>query len=127
MLKANIPKILAVVAEKSRKLIAGTFPQAAVQNAKWVAANPGRAATYGTAGVGLVLVAAPALVAAPRLGVSSIGSVVSPSLFATLQSAGAGGYGVATIYPVAQVMGGTIASAAGACVAWAKPKSRSKA
>lgn len=41
---------------------------------------------------------------------SSINNIISPSLFATLQSAGAVGYGVATVYPVVQVMGGTIAS-----------------
>jgi hypothetical protein len=57
---------------------------------------------------------------------SSIGSVMSPSLFATLQSAGAGGYGVATVYPVVQVVGGTITSFAAASVAWVKSKSRSK-
>ena len=58
---------------------------------------------------------------------SSIGSVISPSLFATLQSAGAGGYGVAAVYPVVQAVGGVITSSMGASVAWAKSKSRSKA
>ena len=33
-----------------------------------------------------------------------MGSVVAPSVFATLQSAGAGGYGVATIYPIVQTV-----------------------
>jgi hypothetical protein len=55
---------------------------------------------------------------------SSIGSVVSPSLFATLQSAGASGYGAATVYSVVQVVGGTIASSAGASLAWVRSKSK---
>lgn len=58
---------------------------------------------------------------------SSIGSVVSPSLFATLQSAGEGGYGVATVYPVVQAVGDAITSSAGTSVAWVKSRSRSKA
>lgn len=33
---------------------------------------------------------------------SGIGSVVAPSLFATLQSAGAGGYGVSAVYGAVQ-------------------------
>jgi hypothetical protein len=53
---------------------------------------------------------------------SSIGSVVSSSLFATLQSAGAGGYGVATVYPVVQAVGAAITSFAGASVARVKSK-----
>jgi len=57
---------------------------------------------------------------------SSIGSIVSPSLFATLQSAGAGGYGVATVYPAVQVVGGVITSSAGASVAWVMSKSKSQ-
>ena len=57
---------------------------------------------------------------------SSMGSILSPSLFATLQSAGAGGYGVATVYPVVQAVGGAITSSAGASVAWVKSKSMPK-
>ncbi|WEW56040.1 hypothetical protein PRK78_001475 [Emydomyces testavorans] len=142
--KADLPGILAVGAEKSRELVTETIPLATIQGAKWVADNPGTAAACGAAGVGLVLVVAPAAVAAPGLGVvgfgadgivagssaaaiqSSIGSVVSPSLFATLQSAGAGGYGAATVYPAVQVVGGAIASSAGASVAWLKSKSKSR-
>jgi len=58
---------------------------------------------------------------------SSIGSVVSPSLFATLQSTGEGGYAVATVYPVVQAVGDAITSSAGTSVAWVKSRSRSKA
>jgi hypothetical protein len=39
---------------------------------------------------------------------SGIGSVVAPSIFSVLQSAAAGGYGVATVYPAVQVAGGAI-------------------
>jgi hypothetical protein len=132
-----------------------------------VAANPGTTVACGAAGVGLVLVVAPATVAAPGLAAvgfgahgiiagvftlsspsflnasqvntvsvlassaataqSSMGSIVAPSLFATLQSAGAGGYGVATVYPAVQVVGGAITSVAGASVAWVKSKSGPKA
>ena len=72
--KANIPGVLAVAAEKSRDLVTETLPQATVQGAKWVAANPGTAATCGAAGAGLVLVVAPALVAAPGLGLLGFGA-----------------------------------------------------
>lgn len=71
--KANIPGVLAIAAEKSRELVTETLPQATVQGAKWVAANPGTAASCGAAGVGLVLVVAPASVAAPGLGVVGFG------------------------------------------------------
>ena len=43
---------------------------------------------------------------------SSIGIVVSPSFFATVQSAGAGGYGVGAVHGVVQVVGGTVAFSA---------------
>jgi hypothetical protein len=45
---------------------------------------------------------------------SGIGSVVAPSLFATLQSAAAGGYGVAVVAPIIQGVGGVLASFVGA-------------
>jgi len=141
---ANIPGVLVVTAEKSGEFVKETLPQATVQGANWVAANPGTAAAYGAAGVGLVLLVAPASVAAPVLGAvgfgadgviagssaaamqSSIGSIVSPSLFATCQSAAAGGYGAATVYPAVQAIGGVITSSAGATVAWVKSKSKSE-
>lgn len=53
---------------------------------------------------------------------SGMGSVVAPSVFATLQSAGAGGYGIATVYPIVQAFGGAIASSAGGFAAWVKSK-----
>jgi hypothetical protein len=42
---------------------------------------------------------------------------MSPSLFATLQSVGEGGYGVATVYPVVQAMGDVVTSSVGTSVA----------
>ncbi|KAI0103218.1 hypothetical protein GGR51DRAFT_561902 [Nemania sp. FL0031] len=95
----------------------------------WAAENPGKAAALGT---GAVLVAAPMMVAAPVLGVagfgangivagsvaagvqSSIGNVIAPSVFAALQSAATGGYGVAAVSTAVQGIGGVVASSAGA-------------
>ncbi|KIL84250.1 hypothetical protein FAVG1_12487 [Fusarium avenaceum] len=79
--------------------------------------------------VGVAVVAVPALVAGPLLGAlgfgaagvtagsaaagiqSGIGSVVAPGLFATLQSAGAGGYGLAAVHTVVQAAGALVAAA----------------
>jgi hypothetical protein len=72
--KANIPGVLAVAAETSKELVTEALPQATVQGAKWVAANPGTAATCGVAGVGLTLVVAPALATTPLLGAVGFGS-----------------------------------------------------
>ncbi|KAL2693807.1 hypothetical protein Neosp_000373 [[Neocosmospora] mangrovei] len=91
--------------------------QAAGKAAQHAKDNPKAAVAVGA---GLVVCAVPALVAAPALGLagfgangivggslaagaqSSIGSVVAPSLFATLQSAGAGGYGLSAVYGAVQ-------------------------
>ncbi|KAH7188526.1 uncharacterized protein B0J16DRAFT_382405 [Fusarium flagelliforme] len=72
---------------------------------------------------GAAVVLVPAIVASPVLGIlglggagvaagsaaagiqSGIGSVAAGSLFATLQSAGAGGYGVAAVHGVVQAAG----------------------
>jgi hypothetical protein len=72
--KANIPGVLAVAANKSRRLVKETLPQATVQGANWVVANPGTAATCGAAGVGLALAAAPGVVAVPALGAAGFGA-----------------------------------------------------
>ncbi|KAI1277412.1 hypothetical protein F5Y07DRAFT_85540 [Xylaria sp. FL0933] len=103
--------------------------------ADWAVANPGKAAAVGA---GAVLVAAPMALAAPLLGAagfgangivagslaagaqSSIGSVVAPSLFATLQSAGAAGYGVAAVSGVVQAAGVAVAASVGASSALKK-------
>ncbi|KAF4465417.1 Interferon-induced 6-16 [Fusarium albosuccineum] len=76
--------------------------------------------------VGALAIAAPALAAAPVLaafgfktsGIASssiaagaqkgIGSVIAPSVFSTLQSAGAGGYGVAPVYGAVQGAGAAL-------------------
>ncbi|KAI2638225.1 hypothetical protein GGS21DRAFT_461225 [Xylaria nigripes] len=95
---------------------------------EWATKNPGKAVVMGA---GVILAAAPMAAAAPVLGAfgfgangiiagsvaagaqSSIGSVVAPSLFATLQSAAAGGYGVAAVSTAVQGVGGLVASSAG--------------
>lgn len=74
MSNASIPSALGVAAEKSRELVTVTLPQVTVQSAKWAAANPGTVATCGAAAIGLVLVVAPASVAAPGLGVVGFGA-----------------------------------------------------
>ena len=162
---ANIPAALAVAAEKTKEFATESVPQATVQAYQACKANPGTAVACGVAGVGLLVVAAPGIVAAPSLAAagfgangvvlgvfpvltfpnsasiilfksntsfltgstaasvqSGIGSVVAPGLFATLQSAGAGGYGVATVYGAVQVAGGTVASSVLGVLAWSKAK-----
>ncbi|KAJ3499711.1 hypothetical protein NLG97_g106 [Lecanicillium saksenae] len=88
-------------------------------------------ATVGVLLVGLGVVVAPGFVAAPILGAagftangvtagsaaaavqSGIGNVVGGGVFATLQSAAAGGYGVAAVNTAVQAAGAVIASAGG--------------
>jgi hypothetical protein len=53
---------------------------------------------------------------------SGIGSVVAPSVFATLQSAAAGGYGVVAVSATVQGLGGVVASSAGAMSIFTKGK-----
>ncbi|GAW14487.1 hypothetical protein ANO14919_038900 [Xylariales sp. No.14919] len=95
------------------------------QAMEWAATNPGKTAALST---GVVLVAVPMAVAAPALGLvgfgangvvagsaaagiqGGIGSVAAGSAFATLQSAAAGGYGVAAVSAAVQGVGGVVAS-----------------
>ncbi|KAK1478990.1 hypothetical protein CABS01_14674 [Colletotrichum abscissum] len=97
--------------------------------ADWVRENPGTTVCYGLSAGSLVVLAAPALVAAPALGLAGfgsqgivagstaagiqagIGNVVAPSLFATLQSAGAAGYGAAVVNGAIQGGAGVSATA----------------
>ncbi|KAJ3530675.1 hypothetical protein NM208_g9220 [Fusarium decemcellulare] len=76
--------------------------------------------------IGALAIAAPALAAGPALatfgfktsGIASnsiaagvqkgIGSIIAPSIFSTLQSAGAGGYGVAPVYGAIQGAGAAL-------------------
>ncbi|KAK8029517.1 hypothetical protein PG993_010808 [Apiospora rasikravindrae] len=103
-------------------------------------AKPATAVACGTAGICLLVAAAPAIVAAPALAAlgfgsngvvlgsaaasaqSGIGSVVAPGLFATFQSAGAGGYGVASVYGAVQIASGAVASSTMGILAWTKAK-----
>ncbi|KAH8737978.1 hypothetical protein BGZ61DRAFT_526017 [Ilyonectria robusta] len=84
---------------------------------QWASDHPIQATALGA---GAAVLVSPAIVASPALGLlgfgangivggslaagaqSGIGSVVAPSIFATLQSAGAGGYGVAAVHGVVQ-------------------------
>ncbi|KAJ0305520.1 hypothetical protein COL516b_005215 [Colletotrichum fioriniae] len=97
--------------------------------ADWVRENPGTTVCYGVSAGSLVVLAAPALVVAPALGLAGfgsqgivagsaaagfqagIGNVVAPSLFATLQSAGAAGYGAAVVNGAIQAGAGVSATA----------------
>ncbi|KPM37770.1 hypothetical protein AK830_g8802 [Neonectria ditissima] len=99
----------------------------------WAIAHPFQAAAFGS---GALVMAAPAIVASPALAAagfgangivggsvaagvqSGIGSVVAPGLFATLQSAGAAGYGVAAVHGTVQ----GVALAATGAGAWASKK-----
>lgn len=51
---------------------------------------------------------------------SGIGNVVANSLFATLQSAGAGGYGAAVVNAAVQGGGASVATAGAGVMAWAR-------
>ncbi|KAG6034866.1 hypothetical protein E4U41_006347 [Claviceps citrina] len=100
------------------------------QNAAQTALNASREhpVAAATAGTGLFVVAAPAVVSTPLLswlgfGVagsvaaaiqSSIGNVVAGGLFATLQSAAAGGAGAAVVNGAVSAAGGLTAAVAGA-------------
>ncbi|KAL4821615.1 hypothetical protein BDW67DRAFT_179457 [Aspergillus spinulosporus] len=122
--------------------IAVTYGQPALESsaslvalaAKWAAKNPGSAASTAA---GFAVIAAPGLVVTPILSVlgfgpggvqacsfaasaqSIIGNVAAGSTFATLQSAGAGGAGLAVIDGVAQA--GALAVGIGnAGLAWVK-------
>lgn len=69
--KANVPGVLAVAAKASREFATETLPHAIDQGAKWVVANP---FSCGGAGVGLLSITAPGLVATPLLGVMGFGA-----------------------------------------------------
>ncbi|KAM0453467.1 hypothetical protein ACHAO4_005060 [Trichoderma viride] len=109
--------------------------------------NPMLAAAAVVTGAGVAVVAAPALIIAPIMGIAgmvgftpagvagasiasalqaSIGNVAAGSLFATIQSAAAGGYGVAALTGTAQAVGGAVAGAGSIGTAWTwlrgKPK-----
>ncbi|KAL7949492.1 hypothetical protein V8C42DRAFT_311054 [Trichoderma barbatum] len=94
--------------------------------------NPVLAAATVATGAGLLVVAAPAVVTVPFMGAAgaagftpagiaatsaasamhaSIGNVAAGSLFATVQSAATGGYGVAVLTGAAQAAGGAVAGA----------------
>ncbi|KAL1835388.1 hypothetical protein VTJ49DRAFT_6821 [Mycothermus thermophilus] len=106
----------------------------------WAKENPGSAALGVAAVGGLAVVAAPAIVSSPMLAAagfgpsgpvagslaavaqSSIGNVAAGSMYATLQSAAMGGYGVAQVAGVVQSAGACIAAVAGAGAVMAQNK-----
>ncbi|KAF5027250.1 hypothetical protein F66182_666 [Fusarium sp. NRRL 66182] len=118
----------------------GAASKALNSTVEYVKENPAAAAAIG---VGTVVVAAPVIVAAPALAAggfgangivggsiaagaqSAIGNVVAPGAFATLQSAAAGGYGVATVHGVVQGVGGA-AIACGVKSLFSKAKNGTK-
>ena len=53
---------------------------------------------------------------------SGLGSVAGGSVFATLQSAGAGGYGLSVVYGGVQALGGIVASSAAGVLAFGTGK-----
>ncbi|KAL4961439.1 uncharacterized protein BDV14DRAFT_180422 [Aspergillus stella-maris] len=131
-----------VLAEGSKIVIAYGKPalegskMVASKTAKWATNNPTLAATTVCS---VAVVAAPGLVVAPVLSVlgfgsggikayslaagaqSAMGNVAAGSTFATLQSAAAGGYGIAAVNGVAQV-GGAVVGVGSAGLRWVRAK-----
>ncbi|KAL6829114.1 hypothetical protein J3E69DRAFT_364741 [Trichoderma sp. SZMC 28015] len=123
--------------------------QAAAQRLRKTAwENPLLTAATVATGTGLLVVAAPAIVTAPIISLAgaagftsggiaatsaattvhaSIGNVAAGSIFATLQSAAAGGYGVGVLTGAAQTAGGAVAGAGGlgGILAYLKKKGKS--
>ncbi|KAK3985168.1 hypothetical protein QBC44DRAFT_335567 [Cladorrhinum sp. PSN332] len=111
--------------------MASNLKKAAEKGVELAVKNPGTAAVACVMGAGLIVVAAPAAVAAPVLGAvgfsaegvlagsiaagvqGTIGNVVGGSAFAVCQSAAAGGAGAAVVAGATQVAGGAVAVAAG--------------
>ena len=123
------------VAAAQLPVVADTLKTASADTAAFAMTNPCTTAAYAAAAVGAVVTVAPAIVASPALAAAGfaadgvvkgsiaagvqagIGNVVTPGLFATLQSAGAGGYGVAAVSAgVSAVSGTASALAAGAAL-----------
>lgn len=71
--EANIPGALSMGADTVKHLTTDSAPQAAGQAVQWVSKNPGTTAAYGAAGLGLVAVAVPAVVASPALAAAGFG------------------------------------------------------
>lgn len=57
---------------------------------------------------------------------ASIGNVAAGSIFATIQSAAAGGYGVAALAGTAQAVGGAVAGAGSIGTAWTWLRGKAK-
>ncbi|EXJ53836.1 hypothetical protein A1O7_09172 [Cladophialophora yegresii CBS 114405] len=132
-------------AATAKKAIIDHGPKAVTSAAAWTAENPAVAACAVAGTAGVALMAAPALASVPVLsamgftagGVQAvsfnetgtlaatihggIGNVAAGSIFATAQSAAAGGAGLAVVNGAAQICGGVITAGVGG-VAWLKSK-----
>ncbi|KAK0762512.1 hypothetical protein N5P37_005329, partial [Trichoderma harzianum] len=132
-------------ARQDRGVVAGTITQ--LRKTAWD--NPLLTAATVVTGTGLLVIAAPAIVTAPIISLAgaagftsggiaatsaattvhaSIGNVAAGSIFATLQSAAAGGYGVGVLTGAAQTAGGAVAGAGGlgGILAYLKKKGKSQ-
>ncbi|KAL6702217.1 hypothetical protein J3F84DRAFT_27146 [Trichoderma pleuroticola] len=120
--------------EQGSTNLMGDVQAAAQRLGKAAWENPLLAAATVATGTGLLVVAAPAVLTAPIMGLAGaagftpagiaassaasaihagIGNVAVGSIFATLQSAAAGGYGVGVLAGAAQTAGGAVAGAGG--------------
>ncbi|KAL7955706.1 hypothetical protein V8C34DRAFT_234970 [Trichoderma compactum] len=135
--------------EEGSTNLMGNAQAAAQQLGKAAWENPLLAAATVATGTGLLVFAAPAILTAPIMGLAgaagitpagiaassaasaihaSIGNVAAGSIFATLQSAAAGGYGVGVLAGAAQTAGGAVAGAGsvGGVLAYFKGKDKSQ-
>ncbi|KAK0636470.1 hypothetical protein B0T17DRAFT_519208 [Bombardia bombarda] len=108
--------------------------------AQWAGKNPGTAACAVVGAGGVAIVASPAILMSPLLGLAGfgangviggsiaagiqamIGNVAAGSAFATLTSAGMGGYGAATVAAVGQAAGVSAIAGAGVGIALKEKK-----
>ncbi|UKZ91103.1 uncharacterized protein TrAFT101_006099 [Trichoderma asperellum] len=134
--------------EPSAQLSADGAQTAVQRLGKAARENPMLAAATVVTGAGVAVVAVPALITAPIMGIAgmagftqagiagasiasalqaSIGNVAAGSIFATVQSAAAGGYGVAALAGTAQAVGGAVAGAGSIGTAWTWLRGKPKA
>ncbi|KAL9479743.1 hypothetical protein ACSS6W_004529 [Trichoderma asperelloides] len=134
--------------EPSAQISANGGQTAAQRLGKVARENPMLAAATVVTGAGVAVVAAPALITAPIMGIAgmagftqagiagasiasalqaSIGNVAAGSIFATVQSAAAGGYGVAALTGTVQAVGGAVAGAGSIGTAWTWLRGKPKA
>ena len=74
MSEANVSAAMAAAAKRTRDFAAESVPEATLLAYKACKTNPGTTVACGTAGVGLLMVAAPAILAAPSLAAAGFGA-----------------------------------------------------